>query len=81
VLLPAYEFEKRFAAEVAERWPGADPATTPFIVYCYGAGCTRSRFCATLAARAGWRNLWWFRDGMDGWRSAGFRVDRGPNSP
>jgi rhodanese-related sulfurtransferase len=63
---------------VARHWPGARKTETPFIVYCYGVGCTRSRTCSTLAARAGWRDLWWFRDGMDGWRGAGLPVDRGP---
>jgi rhodanese-related sulfurtransferase len=48
------------------------------IVYCYGPGCTRSRFCSTTAARHGWRNLWWYKDGADGWRSAGLALERAP---
>jgi len=48
------------------------------IVYCYGPGCTRSRFCTTTAARQGWRNLWWYKDGQDGWRGAGLEIVRGP---
>jgi len=78
VLLPSYEFEKDFAAVTAKHWPNARRTGAPFIVYCYGAGCTRSRVCTTLAARAGWRDLWWFREGMDGWRGAGLPVERGP---
>jgi thiosulfate/3-mercaptopyruvate sulfurtransferase len=78
VLLPSHRFEKEAEAVLAKHWPRADRARTPFIVYCYGPRCTRSRFVTTLAARRGWRNLWWFKDGMDGWRSAGLELERGP---
>ena len=78
VLLPSHRFAREFAAAVAASRPDADPARTPVILYCYGPVCTRSRSCATLAARAGWRELWWFRDGMAGWRGARLPVERGP---
>ena len=78
VLLPPYEFEQRLDSVVAARWPGADRARTPFVVYCYGPDCTRSRNCTTMAARAGWRDLWWFKDGVQGWRGAGLEVEKGP---
>jgi thiosulfate/3-mercaptopyruvate sulfurtransferase len=77
VLLPSYEFEKQFESLIAKHWPRADRARTPLIVYCYGPGCTRSRFCSTTAARHGWRNLWWYKDGVEGWRSAGLALERG----
>ncbi len=76
VLLPPLRFAKDLAAEVARHWPHADPARTPLVVYCYGPGCTRSRHCATLAARAGWRDLWWFRGGTDAWRVARLPLER-----
>jgi thiosulfate/3-mercaptopyruvate sulfurtransferase len=77
VLLPSHKFEKEADTVLAEHWPRADRARTPFIVYCYGPRCTRSRAVTTLAARRGWRDLWWFKDGMDGWRIAGLEVERG----
>lgn len=77
VLLPSHRFADGFAAAVAARWPDARRERTPVVLYCYGPDCTRSRTCATLAARAGWRELWWFRDGMSGWRGARLPVERG----
>ena len=40
---------------------------TPLVLYCYGRDCIRSRECATIAARHGFLNLLWYREGMDGW--------------
>ena len=78
ILLPSHEFEKGLEAVVAKHWPGVDRATIPFVVYCYGPACTRSRSCTTIAARQGWRNLWWFKDGQEGWRGARLELVRGP---
>jgi len=78
VLLPSHEFEPGLDSVLVRHWPEAGRTKTPFIVYCYGPGCTRSRFCTTIAARHGWRNLWWYRDGEQGWRAAGLELERGP---
>jgi thiosulfate/3-mercaptopyruvate sulfurtransferase len=59
---------------VGDTWPGADRASIPFVVYCYGPTCTRSRNGLTLAARRGYRNLLWYKEGTEGWRSSGERT-------
>ncbi len=64
-------FEKDFESLVAEHWGEVDRRTIPVVFYCYGPGCIRSRNCSTMAARMGFRNLEWFRDGTLGWRQLG----------
>jgi len=69
---PAYDdFLKTFLALQGERWPAADPAELPVILYCYGRECIRSREGCTVLARQGFSRLFWLRDGVDAWTRAG----------
>jgi rhodanese-related sulfurtransferase len=43
--------------------------------------CIRSRLCATIAARKGFRILEWFRGGMEEWLSLGGEVIEGSARP
>lgn len=78
VALPSHRFAEEFEGVVRERWPDLDRATTPIIFYCYGPSCIRSRHCASIAARHGYANLLWFRDGIEGWYAAGETLVTGP---
>jgi thiosulfate/3-mercaptopyruvate sulfurtransferase len=68
------KFDERLDQLVRDTWPGADRSSIPFVVYCYGPTCTRSRNGLTLAARRGYRNLLWYKEGTQGWRSSGERY-------
>jgi thiosulfate/3-mercaptopyruvate sulfurtransferase len=74
VSLPAHRFGPDLEPTAAEVWPGADRGKTPVVLYCYGPACTRSRNCGTLAARAGYRRILWFREGTQGWKAAGGKM-------
>lgn len=76
--LPFHRFEEDFEKTVAQGWPGADRASVPLVLYCYGNDCVRSREGGTRAARLGFRNLLWFRGGITEWRAAGYPL---PGSP
>ena len=68
------QLDARLDQLVADTWPGADRAHIPLVAYCYGPTCTRSRNGLTLAARRGFQNLLWYKEGTQGWRSAGERT-------
>jgi thiosulfate/3-mercaptopyruvate sulfurtransferase len=55
----------------------ASPASTRVVTYCYGPECVRSRNCATLAARAGFARVGWFRGGIEEWLRMGRGTDTG----
>jgi rhodanese-related sulfurtransferase len=76
ICLPSWNFERDLEATVAKLWPNADRARIPLIVYCYGPDCVRSRNCSTIAARHGFLNLCWFRDGLPGWQAAGLELEK-----
>jgi 3-mercaptopyruvate sulfurtransferase SseA len=63
----SYTFADDIEQVIGEHWAEADRATIPIIFYCYGPDCIRSRHCASVAARHGFQNLLWFRDGIAGW--------------
>ena len=65
------QLDARLDQLVADTWPGADRAHIPLVAYCYGPTCTRSRNGLTLAARRGFQNLLWYKEGIQGWRSVG----------
>jgi rhodanese-related sulfurtransferase len=72
--LPFLHFQRDFEAAVRAGWPGADRASTPLVLYCYGVDCVRSRKAGALAARLGFRDVIWFRGGIREWREAGFPL-------
>ena len=72
--LAAEIFLEELEPTVARFWPGADRDQVAMVFYCYGRECVRSRYCSTKAAEAGYRRLYWFRDGMPGWRQAGLPI-------
>jgi thiosulfate/3-mercaptopyruvate sulfurtransferase len=76
--LPFVHFPADFEKTVATGWPGADPATTPLVLYCYGIDCVRSRKAGAHAARSGFRDLLWFRGGITEWRKAGYPLFDSP---
>ncbi len=72
----ARDFPSHVFADSVEDWleeccPTIDRAHTPVVFYCYGVECIRSRLCATIAARKGFRILEWFRGGVDEWKYLG----------
>lgn len=76
---PAYQSQDRLVSFLqGEDAPDADE---PLVFYCYGVECIRSRNSSTLAARLGFRNLYWFRKGYPGWQAAGFPVVRKSTGP
>lgn len=66
--------EEGFAKRMEEGWSGADRATIPLVLYCYGPDCIRSRDAGARAARLGFRNVFWFRGGVREWRDAGYPL-------
>lgn len=48
---------------------------TPFMMYCDGTICWKSYKSATMAVKAGWKNVHWFRGGFPEWKEAGFPVE------
>jgi thiosulfate/3-mercaptopyruvate sulfurtransferase len=72
--LPILRFAADFEALVAAGWPYADRATFPLLLYCYGVDCVRSREAGSEAARLGFRNVLWFRGGVQEWRQAGYPL-------
>lgn len=76
--LPFIHFPADFEKTVTASWPGADPATTPLVLYCYGTDCVRSRKAGAQAAHQGFRDLLWFRGGITEWRKAGYPLFDSP---
>jgi thiosulfate/3-mercaptopyruvate sulfurtransferase len=72
--LPFLHFPEDFAKAVAAGWPGADHATIPLVLYCYGIDCVRSRKAGAQAASLGFRDVLWFRGGVEEWRQAGYPL-------
>lgn len=72
--LPYLVFTQRFEKQVEEGWPGADRATIPLVLYCYGPECIRSRDAGAFAARRGFRDVLWFRGGVREWWEAEYPL-------
>ncbi|HEY0510312.1 MAG TPA: rhodanese-like domain-containing protein [Thermoanaerobaculia bacterium] len=72
--LPILRFAAELEAVVSTSWPAADRATAPLLLYCYGIDCVRSRKAGAQAARLGFRNVLWFRGGIQEWRDAGYPL-------
>jgi thiosulfate/3-mercaptopyruvate sulfurtransferase len=72
--LPFLHFSDDFGKAVAAGWPGADRATIPLVLYCYGIDCVRSRKAGAQAASLGFHDVLWFRGGVEEWRQAGYPL-------
>ena len=60
-------FRRRLAAATG------NDISRPLIVYCHRQ-CWLSWNAAKRAIRYGYRNVYWFADGVEGWRAAGLRT-------
>lgn len=78
VCIPSHLFVDSLSAVTERLRPGRERADLTLVLYCYGSDCIRSRQCATWAARAGFRDLWWFLGGLPEWWGSGreTRTDR-----
>ena len=72
--LPFALFAETFEKRVAEGWPGAGRIRLPLVLYCYGPECIRSREAGAQAARLGFRDVVWFRGGVQEWLAAGYPL-------
>lgn len=77
-LLPIHRIFGELDTTVRALRPSFDAATDPLILYCYGRDCIRSHEAAATAAQAGFRQILWFRDGMEAWRAGGYPVAARP---
>jgi len=50
--------------------------TTPIVFYCNGIKCGRSVKSAKIALAEGYKNVFWFRGGMQEWEEKGLPVVR-----
>ncbi len=75
VCIPSHQFEDSLDVVLERLAPGLDRSTAALGTYCYGTDCIRSRMCATLAARAGFRGLLWFHGGIVEWKEERLPVD------
>ena len=49
--------------------------STPIVVYCNGVKCWKSYKSAVRLAKAGYKKIYWLREGFPGWQSKGYPVD------
>ena len=48
--------------------------TTPVIFYCNGVRCDRSGRAVGIAVACGYRDVYWFRGGIEEWRAKEFPL-------
>jgi thiosulfate/3-mercaptopyruvate sulfurtransferase len=77
--VPFHLFAQSLETLIASHWPGVDRSQVPVVFYCYGRECIRSREGSTIAAKSGFRKLYWYRDGLAAWRKAGRELLGEPN--
>lgn len=64
------EFEKQVASLVGDK-------SAPVVVYCANTSCDASPKAARKLEQAGFRNVYDFEAGLQGWKDAGFSVEAG----
>lgn len=47
-----------------------------FVFYCRGASCDRSPYAIHLVFPLGYKKIFYFKDGIPGWREAGFELEK-----
>lgn len=52
--------------------------TDPAVFYCHGSKCPASSKGLKKAVKWGFKNLYYFRDGMKGWKDAGHPINTDP---
>ena len=62
------EYDARFRALLALLAP---ERAQPVMFYCASRNCWLSANAAQRAATAGWREVHWYRGGLEAWRAAG----------
>jgi len=58
--------------QVSQSMP-ADPAV-PLVFYSYGPGCMKAKNAANTAFQMGYQNVYWYREGIEGWKKAGYST-------
>lgn len=53
---------------------------TPVVIYSHGETGWKSYRAASVAIKAGYRNIMWLREGLAGWTSKGYGVSFGPET-
>ncbi len=48
---------------------------TPLIFACNGRECWKSYKAAAAALKAGYKKVYWFRDGFPGWKAKGYPIE------
>jgi len=61
-------FDKNSLGEVAKK-------DEPIVIYCNGHKCLRSSKASQKAVAWGYKNVYYFRDGLPSWRSAGYPIE------
>jgi rhodanese-related sulfurtransferase len=56
-----------------------DDMNMPMVFYCHGPGCVKSKYAAGLAVEMGYSNVYWYREGIKGWKEAGYPVNQTMN--
>lgn len=64
--------QKRIATFLGEAVPGAH--NVPILVYCHHSSCGLSVVAAQRIVKLGYTEVFWMREGMNGWQAAGYPV-------
>jgi rhodanese-related sulfurtransferase len=46
----------------------------PMVFYCYGPDCMKSKNAVNIAVKMGHQNVYWYREGLKGWKKAGYTT-------
>jgi len=66
------ELKKVFNEQALSKEAGKDEA---MVIYCNGEKCLRSSKATSLAVSWGFKNLFYYRDGLPAWKKAGYPVE------
>lgn len=47
-----------------------------FVFYCRGSNCDRSPYAILLVSPLGYEKIYYFREGVPGWREAGYELEK-----
>lgn len=50
--------------------------SVPIIIYCNGDTCWKSFKASSVAVRAGYQKVYWFRGGLPEWKEKGFIIEK-----